>query len=352
MIDILTSSAPNYLGKVRALFESIREACPTARLNWLVADDHHDDLRAGVDRETFDAVHFATDLEIGKDRRWLFQHSVVELSTAVKPAAALKLLEQPDCEAVLYLDPDIVVFSPLDDLLEALASSSIVLTPHQLHPETDPVAVFHEIDSLRYGVFNLGFIGINQSPEGLRFVKWWRDRCQLNCEANWESGVFTDQKWVNFAPVFFQGVTILRNPRFNVAPWNLSQRDLTGTFDEGFRVDGQPLGFYHFTGFDSGAHLEHVESLGGVNHSARMLIDWYRARTEALESPDDPDWRLGRYSDGTPIADVHRRAYRRRLDLHEVFPDPYRITPDALDFREWYQLNAPRELPDLFEETP
>ncbi len=352
MIDIFTSSAPNYLGKVRALFESVREHCPGARLHWLVADDVHDDLRMNLEDEPFDALIFATELEIGRDRRWLFQHSIVELSTAVKPAAALQILEQPDCDAVLYLDPDIVLFSSLDDLLEdLLEKSSLVLTPHQLQPESDGMAVFHEIDSLRYGVFNLGFIGVKRCSEGFRFLKWWRDRCQMNCEANWESGVFTDQKWVNFAPVFFEDVTILGNPRFNVAPWNISQRTLSGTFDEGFMVDGQPLGFYHFTGFDSGEHLNHVENLSGENHAARMLIDWYRARTEALGAADPPPWRLGLFSDGEPILDIHRKAYRGRLDLHEVFPDPFLVKEGTLDFRQWFDLNARNELPDLFEES-
>ncbi len=349
MINIFTSSAPNYLGKVRALFESVREHCPDARLHWLVADDVHDDLRATLEDEPFDTLTFATELEIGRNRQWLFQHSIVELSTAIKPAAALQILEQPDCDAVLYIDPDIVLFSSLEDLLEELLDNTMVLTPHQLQPESDSRAVFHEIDSLRYGVFNLGFIGVKQCPEGFRFLKWWGDRCHLKCEATWESGVFTDQKWVNFAPIFFEDVAILKNPRFNVAPWNISQRSLSGTFDEGFMVDGQPLGFYHFTGFDSGAHLEHVEHLSGENHAAKMLIDWYRARTEALEAVHPPPWKLGFFSDGEPILDLHRKAYRGRLDLHEAFPDPFLITEDALDYRQWFDLTARHESPSLFE---
>lgn len=351
MIDIYSSSAPNYLAKVRALFESVREHCPEARLHWLVADEPHDDLRINLDDEPFDSLIFATDLEIGRDRRWLFQHSIVELSTAVKPAAGLRILEQPDCDAVLYLDPDIVLFSPLDDLLEELLNKTMVLTPHQLQPEKDSRAVFHEIDSLRYGVFNLGFVGVRKCPEGIRFFKWWRDRCQLNCEANWESGVFTDQKWVNFAPIFFDDVSILRNPRFNVAPWNISQRALSGTFDEGFKVDGHPLGFYHFTGLDSGAHLVHVANLEGHHTTAKMLVDWYLARTDALEPAEPHPWHLGCFSDGLPILDIHRLAYRRRLDLHKVFPNPYLVTDGTLDYRQWFDLNARIELPELFKDS-
>ena len=38
---------------------------------------------------------------------------------------------------------------------------------------------------------------------------------------------------------FFENVIILRSPRFNVAPCNLSQRNISGTFDFLFRVEGR-----------------------------------------------------------------------------------------------------------------
>jgi hypothetical protein len=38
------------------------------------------------------------------------------------------------------------------------------------------------------------------------------------------NGLFTDQKWLNFAPVFFDGVSIIRSSRHNVATWNLTTR--------------------------------------------------------------------------------------------------------------------------------
>ena len=348
MIHAFTSSAPNYVGKVRALCESLREFLPGAVIHWLVADDRNDDL-VDVGREPFDHVMFATELEVGSDRGWLFQHSIVELCTAIKPSGALTILGQPGCDRVLYFDPDIVLFSGLDDLLEELERRSLLLTPHQLQPETDRGAVWHELDSLRYGVFNLGFLGLRSCPEAIRFLNWWKDRCMVNCGGDWRAGVFTDQKWINFAPVFFADVGILRSPRFNVAPWNISQRRLEGSFDEGFTVDGEALGFYHFTGFDSGAHEEHVESLRGDNRSANMLIDWYRARTKALSEDTSAEWRLGSFSNGQPIEDVHRAIYRVRRDLQEAFPDPFLVVPGGHCYLEWFGHHARKEMPELFE---
>lgn len=336
MIQVFTSAAPNYIGKVRVLMESLRRWLPEARLIWAVADRERQRLVDGLADEAFDELLFATALGPGRDKAWLFRHDVVELSTAIKPAAALELLERPDCDLLLYFDPDIVVFSALDDLLERLQEASAVITPHQVLPETRPEHLFHELDSLRYGVFNLGFLGLRRCAESRRLLSWWMDRCELNCSGDWSAGVFTDQKWFNFVPVFFPGTAVLDQARFNVAPWNMTRRRLTGSFDEGFRVDGEPLGFYHFTGFDSGAHKEHLEGVGELTPSARMLIDWYRWRSNDLARDAVSDWTLGSFSNGEAITREHRSTYAGRPDLHQAFPDPFDASPTGETYHRWF----------------
>jgi len=348
MIHLFTSSAPNYIGKVRALCQSLREHCPAMTIHWLVADVRNQTLVDNLDEESIDEILFVDDFEPCRDRGWLFQHDMVELSTAVKPEAALALLAREDCDLLLYFDPDIVVFSPLDDLLAELRSASIVLTPHLLQPEQELDAVLdHELCSLRHGVFNLGFFGVRDCEEGAAFLQWWRERCRTFCWGDWRAGVFTDQKWVNFAPVFFRGTSILRSPRFNFAPWNINQRRLTGTFDEGFLVDDEPLGFYHFTGFDSGAHHQVIHKYAAGNQAAAMLIQWYEHRTRFLTPAEEIPWMLGTFDNGKQITAEQRKIYRERPDLQTAFPDPYRTSEDELCYQRWFRYTAPVEYPEL-----
>lgn len=352
MIYVFTSSAPNYAGKVRVLCRSVREYCPDARIVWLVADTHNDQLLEDCADDPIDSILFVDDLERCRDRAWLFQHDVVELSTAIKPEAALKLLDD-DCELLLYFDPDMVLFSELDDLIEETKTASVVLTPHILHPEREHDAVLdHELCSLRHGVFNLGFFGVRNCDEGRAFLEWWRDRCRAFCWGDWRSGVFTDQKWVNFAPVFFPGTRILRSPRFNVAPWNINQRRLDGTFDQGFTVDGEPLGFYHFTGFDSQAHREVMSKYAAGNRAVNMLLQWYEERTRFLALDEGVRWLLGSYDNGDRVAKEHRQIYRKRSDLWTVFPDPYHTLADELCFLTWINQTGPLEHPELLGLLP
>jgi hypothetical protein len=137
--------------------------------------------------------------------------------------------------------------------------------------------------------------------------------------------------------VFFEDVAIVKSSRHNVATWNLTTRDLTGSLEAGFQVDGEPLGFYHFTGFDSGAHRIMAIKNAAASRSVQELIAWYERETEVADN--DPisrtPWAFGRYSDGTPIKAWHRWLYRDRADLRDAFPDPYDASSGTRSFAFW-----------------
>ena len=63
-------------------------------------------------------------------------------------------------------------------------------------------------------------------------------------------GVFVDQKWMDLAPLFFDKIKLVKNPGWNMAWWNFSERKLLETPD-GYAVNQEdtPLVFFHFSGF-------------------------------------------------------------------------------------------------------
>lgn len=351
-LHIFTSAALNYLPKVRALCRSIKKFHPEAAVHLALADMKPEGFPAPD--EPFDSVLTVDSLDIPDWRGWSFMHDVVELSTAIKPFALAKLLEEPGCEKVLYFDPDMVLFSRVDDLIEGLSSANVAITPHQNKPETTLDAVLdNEVTSLRMGVFNLGFIGVASTAEGRRFAGWWADRVYYFCRGDIRLGIFTDQKWINFAPIFFDGVWIVKSSRHNVATWNLTTRSLTGSRAEGYRVDGEPLGFYHFTGFDSGAHRVMAVKNALGNHAVQELIAWYERETAA--EGKKPAWAFAAFDDGTPIRTQHRLIYRDRKDLQAAFPDPYLTDTGSLTFFEWCETEGRVRYPEFFaadEKTP
>lgn len=344
-----TSAAVNYLPKVRMLAESIRKYHPEWEFVLALPDAPGSEI--DFSREPIDEVLPVATLDIPDLTRWIYFHAIVELATAIKPWVLKSLLARPDVGRVLYFDPDMVLFSRLDDLLEKLEGNNVALTPHQTVPEAGLEAIKdNEICSLKHGIFNLGFVGVSATDEGRRFAAWWADRVYHFCKADIPNGLFTDQKWIDFAPVFFDGVVILKNPRYNVATWNLTTRRFAGDAVHGFTVDGQPLGFYHFTGFDSGAHQVMASKNAPGNASVQALVDWYREATR-FDSEDPASkvrWTYGQYADGSPIPLLHRRLYRERVDLQSAYPDPF-DTSTLSSLSGWMQHRAPVEYPEQFE---
>jgi hypothetical protein len=329
------------------LFHSIRRLHPEWRLHLALADE----LRPNVDlgREPFDEVLPAADLDIPAFRGWAFCHNIVELATAIKPFMLARLLKRPGCKKVIYLDPDTVAFSRLDDIVEALDGANIVLTPHQTNPERSLAAVMdNEICSLKHGVYNLGFIAVAATKVGHEFAHWWSQRVYHFCRADIPNGLFTDQRWIDLVPAFFSGVAIMRSSRHNVATWNLTTRRLSLSEKGQYLVDNEPLGFYHFTGFDSGAHRIMVAKNAGDNQAVNQLINWYANETASLAK--DPlsqePWAFSYYSDGTPISTAQRLVYRERTDLQVAFPNPFESTT----YLAWWNSQGKREFPELFND--
>lgn len=345
-VHVFTSAAFNYIPKARLLFSSLRKHHPEWVLHLALADELHPEFKLSA--EPFDEVMAIADLGIPNWRGWAFCHSIVELCTAIKPFAMRRLLQRDDCDKVLYFDPDIVTFSRLDDVLRALDSNNIVLTPHLADAESDIQAVIdNEICSLRHGVYNLGFIGVDASEEGARFADWWAERVYYFCRDDIPNGLFTDQRWIDLVPAFFEGVAVMRSRRHNVATWNITARKLSGEIETGLSVDNEPLGFYHFTGFDSGAHLGAAVRYAAGSPAVFDLIKWYTRQIDTLGR--DPvalvPWAYQTFSNGEQITRAQRVVYRERVDLQTAFPDPF----EAEGYLQWWRSHAAKEYPGLFD---
>jgi glycosyltransferase involved in cell wall biosynthesis len=348
-VHVFTSAAANYIPKVRLLCASIKQHHPEFVVHLALADKKPDWL--DVSKEPFDSVIEVADLPIPNRRGWVFGHSIIELSTGIKPFVMRSLLSRPDVEKVFYFDPDMVLFSRVDDMVEVLSNANLVLTPHQTTPELEYMSIIdNEICSLKHGIFNLGFIGVRNTDEGRKFADWWAHRLYHFCREELHNGLWTDQKWIDHAPVFFEDVTILKSSRFNVAPWNLTMRHVSGDMENGFFVDGRPLGFYHFTGFDSGAHDIMAKKYAGHNSSVMGLVDWYRRRSAEVSDAliESTPWAFAAFENGEKISWEQRMVYRIRRDLQEVFPDPFHTgSEESQSYFNWFRWRAHEEHPQI-----
>ncbi len=342
-VHCFTSFTYSYLSRARVLAQSLRRVHPDWTLWALIVDELPDGVSAAEAHAGFDKVVFARDLGIPSFDSWIFSHDIVEACTAVKGRMLAEMLRL-GCETVVYFDPDIAVFSSLEETLGQLDGGSILLTPHQTDPnDTLIVIADNELASLKYGTYNLGFIAVRNVAEGRRFADWWADMLHLACYDDLDNGIFTDQKWCDLVPAFFDGVRILRDPGCNVASWNLSRRQVEIGHDGGILVNGSPLKFYHFTKINSVGDAM-TERYAAGNIHVHELWHWYKRAIAAPGGPDIPRdwWAYGRFDTGVPVSWEMRRLFRDDPSLATAFPTPLRTKGNS--FFEWLGRKRPEIL--------
>ena len=338
-LRIFTSITANYIPKARVLAHSIKHWHPEVHFTVVLSDEHPE---LNLSAEPFDAILGINDLGIPDVKPWMFQHSLVELSTAVKGFALVKLLNEPGSSEVVYFDPDIAVLSPLDPLVAHFETASILLTPHLTEPETTIEGIWdNELCALRHGVYNLGFVGVKKSVDGLAFAHWWADRLTHFCRDDIANGMFTDQRWIDLAPAYFDDLAILRDPVFNVATWNLSRRKVEGDLAKGLTIDGKEIVFYHFSGLDSGAQMDMLNKYGRGMPGLFELREWYLRECDRMGQAtfSTIPWAFGIFENGEPIRPHHRKRYRDRGDLRTAFPDPFVTSDVNRSYYHWFQAN-------------
>ena len=121
-----------------------------------------------------------------------------------------------------------------------------MLTPHTMVPVPRDNRRIDGLHILGSGVYNLGFIALGANSSA--FVDWWWGNTEREALMDHQRMMFTDQRWIDFVPSFFEH-HILKHPGYNVAYWNLHGRDLRWTGTR-YEVNGEPLFFFHFSGFD------------------------------------------------------------------------------------------------------
>ena len=265
------------------------------------------------EHEPFTLVEAST-LPLPDAPRFIFRYTRLEFNTAIKPWFFRELFQR-GFDRVVYLDPDIFVYSPLEAVTDCFEAGALaVLVPHLTGRIADTRRP-GEHDILQSGAYNLGFCALARHRDLEPLLAFWTEKSVNDFVVDLARGLFTDQRWMDLAPGMFAGVHILRNEGYDVAYWNLPHRAVTRN-EHGLMVNGVPLVFFHFSGFDPtrpavfSKHQDRyqLDDLDVV----RDLTRQYAARLEANGAATCQKWpyAYGYLDDGSPIPDVFRQLYR------------------------------------------
>lgn len=304
---IFTSICANYTHKARLLAESVKRHIPDATFIVCLTEQY---IPEKVKCEYFDEIILSKDVWKDEFNRFIFKHSIVEASTSVKGRFLQYLLEKYKQEdKIIYLDPDCYVYSDFMELRELLDERPIVVCPHLLQPGN----IDMELSSTSHGIYNLGFLAVRRCDETKKFVDWWTDRLGLFCYDDIPRGIFTDQKWIDLAPCFFD-VEIFKHRGYDFSIWSLLDCGMTEENGEYF-IKGNPLRFIHFSGQGAMAEKCIRNWLPEGAHPFKDLYKEYSALHEKSDSDNvsKEKWTYNYYTDGTVIDNACRIAYRENI---------------------------------------
>jgi glycosyltransferase involved in cell wall biosynthesis len=290
----------SYLPFARTLIESFLEHHPDIPVMLLVVD--LDDL-PGVQIDDLGpsvTIVSGRELDVPRFDYLALKYSACDFCCALKSYLVAHAIETTHAARVLFMDADIRLYAPLTAMLDALESSTFVVTPHTLAPIPHPER-FWECPTLGdlfcAGTLNAGMFGLTVCEESVRFIETWKELVS-------GSGAFhvfgqLEQQSFNWVTTWVEGVHVLRDTAYNVAYWNLHDRSLRyrghddGGSVDSWTVDGQPLVTFHFSGYSptrpSCLSVHDRRHLLYLLPSLSRLFDQYRSMLARHGADDDWD---------------------------------------------------------------
>jgi hypothetical protein len=340
-VELCTIIAKNYVAQARVLARSFTEHHPDDRLWVLIIDDFEGFIEPS--EEPFEVL---TPAGIGCDEfeEMAARYSILELSTAVKPWLLRHLMDRSEAP-VTYLDPDIRVYGSLTQLDQLAARHGVVLTPHNTEPLPADGLRPGQVDIMIAGIYNLGYVSLAPRPEVDRLLEWWAERLRRDCRVDPVWGYFVDQRWFDLAPGFLSDLAIVRDPQYNAAYWNMHSRRVEHD-GERYLVNGIPLAFFHFSGFDPLNPTELSLHQNRVDLATQPVLAGlcreYAEETvrDGLVAAREWPYTYGTLPGGVTFDDVLRRLFVVAEERGEVRGSPF-TAETARSYVEWLTAQEP-----------
>jgi hypothetical protein len=135
----------------------------------------------------------------------------------------------------------------------------------------------------------VGWVGFRDDAHGRAVLDWYATQGLDWCSDTPADGRYADQGYLNWFPDF-DGVRVLPEAGFNLAPWNTGRHSITVTRDVTtqiyeVQVDGHPLVFFHAHGVRKVRNRYITAQLVyGASASRTLMREIYRPYIAHLES--------------------------------------------------------------------
>ena len=217
MLLVLTVCTIRQLAQAFTLGDAVTKLHPDARFMIALADDPKPLYTIQL---PYPIVSVADVLDSETLQKLSEQYTPTEFVAATKPGLIRAMMaQQPECQKVVYLDPNSFLYQPLAEVLTELESAQILLTPFLTAPPAD--AFFPDEKYLQnIGLFSAVFLALRRSAETDRMLLWWQDRVQTRAQIDFCNSLCLDQIWLMHLPALFDEVRVIKNRGWHRALWN------------------------------------------------------------------------------------------------------------------------------------
>ena len=215
-------------------------------------------------------------LEVKKDRKeneycWTLKSCLMEY-----------ILNKYSVSKVVYCDSDLYFFKDCSSIFKKLKKYSIYLTPQR---DLDWVEKI-------YGKYQAGLIGFKNDDEGLKALRWWKEKCINWCYKinDLDNERWGDQKYLDKIPELFENYIVEKDLGINAAPWN-SIYSKTYELKEKLRkpyIQKDSIKAFHFATMEIfNKNAFDLWSLGEIEMSNLQLRNLYIPYIEKLQKSID-----------------------------------------------------------------
>lgn len=207
-----------YLSRALAMHDSLLNNCDNFHLYAFAFDDRSADILDALALPHVTVIRLK-DFEDPALLSVKPSRSKGEYCWTCTPSTVAYCINRFNLDHCTYIDADLYFFADPGVLVDEMGDASVLITEHRYTRKYD--------QSATSGIYCVQFITFKNTPDGLRALTWWRDRCIEWCYARIEDGKFGDQKYLDDWTTRFSGVHVLQHLGGGVAPWNIQQYTVT-----------------------------------------------------------------------------------------------------------------------------
>lgn len=258
MMNFCTSYGANYIHKGLVLYESLKK----------VESDFCMYVMA-FDRETYDflsklalpqlIVDLFDDIETDELKEIKKGRNRSEYCWTVGPYLTEHFITTYKLESIAFIDADMMFYTSPKVIFDEIGDNDIAITLHDMDKEPDQ------------GKYIVQFEFFRNNENGMKCLRWWRDRCFEWCYCRFEDGKYGDQKYLEQFDTLFDKVYVLKN---HAAVVSMVNKETLKPVDRSMEYKGvvSPVVIYHY--LNTKFEIKNEKTLELVEVGARLSKEW------------------------------------------------------------------------------